>query len=268
MKKLFYILGILLLSTSCSQYQKIYKGDDIGLKNKTAEALYNEGKYKKALKLYEQIVPAYKGKPQAERVMFYYADILYKLRDHYLAGYQFERFVKSYPKSDKIEEASLKGAKSFYYMSPRYSLDQSDTNKAMEKLQSFINSYPDSEHVAEANKIVAELRIKLERKHYEIAKQYHHTESYKVAISAFDNFVIDYPGSSFREKALYYKFDAAYTLAINSLPALVQERLIAAKGYYNNYMKYYKENGTFLKDANSSMEDISEKLKGHQEQVN
>ncbi len=268
MKKLLYILGLVLLSTSCSEYQKVYKSEDIGLKNKTAEALYNEGKYKKALKLYEQIVPAYRGKPQAERVMFYYADIYYKLRDHYLAGYQFERFVKSYPKSNKLEEASYKAAKSFYYMSPRYSLDQTDTNKAMEKLQSFINDFPDSEHIAEANKIIAELRIKIERKSYEIAKQYHHTESYKVAIAAFDNFAIDYPGSSFREKALYYKFDSAYTLAVNSLPQLVQERLMVAKGYYSNYMKYYKEKGTFLKDANSAMEDITERLKGYEEQVN
>ncbi len=268
MKKLFYILGLLLLGTSCSEYQKIYKSDDIALKNKTAEALYNEGKYKKALKLYEQIVPSYRGKPNAERIMFYYADIYYKLRDHYLAGYQFERFVKSYPKSDKLEEASLKAAKSFYYMSPRYSLDQTDSKKAMQKLQSFINTFPESKHVAEANKIIAELRIKLERKYYEIAKQYHHTESYKVAIAAFDNFVIDYPGSSFREKALYYKFDAAYTLAINSLPKLVQERLVVAQGYYNNYMKYYKNTGTFLEDANSRIEDITERLNGYEEQVN
>ena len=119
MNKLFPLLGFLLILTSCSQYQRIYKSEDIGLKNKTAEALYDAGKYKKALKLYEQIVPAFRGKPQAERVMFYYADIYYKLRDHYLAGYQFERFVKSYPKSDKLEEASYKAAKSFYYLSPR-----------------------------------------------------------------------------------------------------------------------------------------------------
>ena len=33
-------------------------------------------------------------------------------------------------------------------------------------------------------------------------------------------------------------------------------------------MKYYKENGIFLNDANSSMEDISKRLNGYEEQVN
>lgn len=260
MKKLFYLLVVVLVSSSCNEYQKVYKSEDVALKNKTAEALYNQGKYRKALKLYEQIVPKYRGSAQAERVMYFYADVYYQLRDHYLAGYQFDRFVKAYPKSDKLEEATFKAAKSSYYLSPRYSLDQTDSKTATSKLQSFLNKFPDSEHAIEANKIIAELRIKQERKFYEIAKQYHHTESYKVAIAAFDNFVIDYPGSRFKERALYYKFDAAYELAINSLPNLVAERLHVAKGYYNNYMKYYQNNGAFLKPANAAIQDITKRL--------
>ncbi len=71
--------------------------------------------------------------------------------------------------------------------------------------------------------------MKLEKKAYEIAKQYNTIEDYKAAIKALDNFIADYPGTPFKEKALYYKFNASYQLAINSVNSKMQERLLAAK---------------------------------------
>ncbi|MEC8832229.1 MAG: outer membrane protein assembly factor BamD, partial [Bacteroidota bacterium] len=156
---------------SCSEYQKVLKETDLKPKYDMAEKLYNEGDYKRAVRLFEQIAPKYVGRPQGERVMFFFADSYFKTKDYYLAGYQFERFMKSYPRSDKIQEAGFLGAKSYYMLSPRYSLDQSDTDKALSKLQVFINTYPDSEYFEEANAMAAELTAKKEKKELEIAKQ-------------------------------------------------------------------------------------------------
>ncbi len=259
MKRLLFLLIFVLTFGSCSEYQKVLRNDDVSPKYKMAEELYKAGKYKKALRLFEQIVPLYRGKPQAERVMYYYSDTYYQLEDYYLAGYQFERFAKSFPKSDKVEEASFKSAKSYYYLSPRYSLDQTETTTAIEKLQAFINTYQESENLAEANTLVAELREKKERKAYEIAKQYHHRENYKVAISAFDNYLVDYPGSPFKEKVLYYRLESEYLLAIGSYEDLIKERLGIAQGYYDNYKKYYKS-GEYTEKAEEIAEDIKSRL--------
>ncbi len=260
MKRLLYLFIFVLLLGSCSEYQKVLKSEDVGVKYRAAESLYKEGKYKKALVLFEQVVPQYRGKPQAERVMYYYSDTYYQLEDYYLAGYQFERFAKSYPNSDKKEEAAYKGAKSYYYLSPRYSLDQEETTKAIEKLQAYINTYPDSENLKEANTLVSELREKKERKAYEVAKQYHHREDYKVAIATFDNYLVDYPGSVYRENVLYYKLESEYLLAIGSYESLVEERLEVALGYYNNYKKYYRTGGEFTQKAEVIGEDIKSRL--------
>lgn len=259
MKRILFLLFIVIGFSSCSEYQKVLKSEDMSLKYKTAETLYKEGKYKKAVRLFEQVVPSYRGKPQAQRVMYYYADTYYQLGDYHLAGYQFERFAKSYPTSEKKEEAAYKSAKSFYYLSPRYSLDQTDTNKAIEKLQNYINTYPDSENLKEANEYAAELRIKIEKKYYRIAKQYHHTENYKVAIDAFDNFLVDYPGSPYKEKALFYKFESQYLLAVGSYENLVKDRLVEAQGYYKNFKKYFKE-GELVEEADALAEDIKIRL--------
>ncbi len=264
MKKGILLLSILILAASCSQYQKVLKSEDTGLKYSTAEKLYNEAKagegnerrkFRKALRLFEQIVPAYRGKPQAQKLMFLYADTYYELGDYFLSGYQFERFVESYPESDKLEEGAFKGAKSYYFLSPRYDLDQTETIKAIGKLQAFINRFPESEKMDEANELVTELRIKLEKKSYEIAKQYHHTRNYKAAITAFDNFLLDYPGSPFREQAFFYKLESAYLYAINSYAYAMEERLETALKYYNDYKRYYPE-GEFISEADAAFSDI------------
>ncbi|MBT8263380.1 MAG: outer membrane protein assembly factor BamD [Bacteroidia bacterium] len=253
------VLITVLSFTSCSEYQKVLKDDDASRKFAMADSLYEKGKYKKALKLMEQIVPVYRGKPQAEKLMYMYANTFYNLEDFYLAGYQFERFETSYPKSDSLEVAAYKSARSYYELSPRYSLDQKDTYKGLERLQSYIDKYPNSPFRTEANSLVSELREKLETKDYEVAKQYLNIEDYKAAIEAFDNFITDHPGTSLRKEAFYGRFEAAYKLAINSLPSLVKERLEIAKGHYNSFNKYY-EDSELTEEAKKIMADIEERM--------
>lgn len=207
----------------------------------------------------EQLVPAYRGKPQAEKLMFIYANTFYKLGDHYTAGYQFERFTQAYPQSDSTEVAYFRSAKSFYQLSERYSLDQKETYRGMEKLQGFINTYPNSDKRGAANEMVIALRTKLEKKQFEVAKQYYRIEDYKAAIESFDNFIADNPGTSYREEAFLYRLKAAYELAIHSIPYLVQERLVTAKGHYNSFMKYYKSTDSAA-EANEINRKIEAKL--------
>jgi len=97
-----------LVSTSCSDYQKLLNGDDTAEKYKQAEVYYNNGEYRKANRLLEQIIPKYRGKPQAQRIIFFFAESYFQTKSYLLAAYQFENFIKSYPKSDRVQEASFK----------------------------------------------------------------------------------------------------------------------------------------------------------------
>ena len=257
------VLGVLLITglffTSCSEYQSVLKNEDTAKKYELAEKLYKEGNYKKALRLFEQIAPSFTGKPQGERVIFFYADTHYQLKDYYLAGYQFERFYKSYPKSDRAEEAAFLGAKSYYHLSPKYSIDQTETNNAIEKLQSFINAFPNSERIADANVMVRELRTKLEKKAFEIAKQYNRIRDYYAAIKSIDMFLSDYPGTPFREDAMYYKFQSMYNLAVNSVQGKLEERLSEAKEAYGVLKRYYPET-KHADSADRMLADIEKQL--------
>lgn len=262
MRNLVYILVAFTVLSSCSEYQKVLKAEDIAPKFKLGEDLYNEAKYAKANRLFAQIVPNYRGKPQAEKLMYLYSNSFYKMGDYYISGYQFERFATSYPKSEKLEEASFLGAKSYYMLSPAYTKDQKETKEAIEKLQTFINLFPESEYLPEANKLVQELDFKLEKKAYSIAKQYNHISDYQASIKSFDNFIFEFPGSTLREDALFYRLDAAYKLAINSVEYKKQIRLKAAKDYYNAFKKAYV-NSKYIEEADAMALEIEEKLKNY-----
>ena len=71
--------------------------------------------------------------------------------------------------------------------------------------------------LAEANVMIKELDFKLEKKAFEIAKQYNKISDYKASIKSFNNFLLDFPGSKLRKEALFQRFDSAYNLAILSV---------------------------------------------------
>lgn len=238
MNKIIYGFLIIAFFASCSEYQKAMKSEDVAVKLAAATHKYEEGKYNKAIRLFEQIASAYRGKPEAEEMFYMFAQSYYKTEQFYLAGYQFESFAALYPKSKNAEEASFLSAKSYSKLSPAYSLDQSDTDKAITKMQDFINKFPNSQYLAEANAVTSEMQQKLEKKAFEIAKQYNTISDFKAANKAFDNFLADYPGTIYKEKALFYKLDSNYKLAINSIPSKMEERLNDAKTAYNSLMKY------------------------------
>lgn len=268
MKKILPLLVLVLVLGSCSEYQKVLKNQDVKAKYEMAEKFYNEGDFKRANRLLEQITPKYVGKPQGERVMFFNANSYYQIKMYNDAGYHFERFIKAYPRSEKVQEASFMGAKSYAHLSRNYSLDQTDTDKALLKMQNFINTYPDSEYLAEANEIAAKLITKKEKKSIEIAKQFtklgeFYDLEYSIsAIKALENFMVDNPGSIYKEEALYYKTLAAYNLAINSHPYKKEERLKNANEAYGKLMKTFPET-EFAKKANNMKEKIDKELQNY-----
>lgn len=237
-KKIVSLFVLVFLLVSCGEYQKALKTEDVGVKFEMATKLYDAGEYDKTIRLIEQIAPSYRGKPQAEKLFYMFSQSYYKTKQYYLASYQFDSFVSGYPKSEKIEEQAFLGAKSYSTLSPVYSLDQTDTFKAIDKLQSFIDSYPNSTYLPEANKILKSLNEKIEKKVYENAKGYNTIMDYKSAMVSLDNFVTEYPGTIFKEDALFYKYDSAYQLAINSIPSKMEERLNVAKTSYSSLIKF------------------------------
>ena len=254
------LLAIITLS-SCGEYQKALKSEDTAVKFAKGTELYDAGKYSKANRLFAQIVPNYRGKPQAEKLMFMYSNSYYMTKDYYLAAYQFERFEDAYPKSEKAEEALFLSTISYYKLSPVYSKEQKQTKEALEKLQLFIDKYPESQYISQVNTMVKELDYKLEKKDFEIAKQYNRISDFEASIKSFDNFLLLYPGTTFREEAMFYRLDASYKLATNSTERKKEGRINNAMTLYKGFKKSFptSEHTEAVDAMNTELSGLSQK---------
>jgi len=261
-KNLAYLLIFSLVLFSCGEYQKVLNKGTSEDQYKMATKMYESKNYGKTLRLFEKITPAYRGKPQMERIQFMVAQSNFNEKNYSISGYYFDRFAKNYPKSSKKEEAAFLSAYSYKLASPPFSLDPTDTNKALEAFQGFINEYPNSDKIDEANTHYKDLRYKLQKKHFEIAKTYYRTagydlRNYKAAIQAFDNLLSDYLGSEFKEEALYYRLKAAHDFVLKSTFRRKPERIKDAISAFEKLKRNYPES-KFMDDANKMLVTLND----------
>jgi outer membrane protein assembly factor BamD len=266
MKNLIYFAFVGLLFASCSEYQKVLNKGTVEQQYAMATKMYEAKKYNKALDLFEKITPTYRTKPQMERIQFMVAQSNFNTKNYDLAGYYFDRFTQNYPKSSKNEEAAFLSAYSYKLASPVFSLDARDTHKALDAFQSFIDTYPDSKRLPEANTYYQEISYKLQKKAFEIAKVYYTTadynpsRNYQAAIQAFDNLLEDYLGSAFKEEALYYKLKASHDLALRSTSRRKEERLKEAVQAYEKLKRNFPKT-KYLEDSDKMLADLEKEQK-------
>ncbi|MBP8240211.1 MAG: outer membrane protein assembly factor BamD, partial [Saprospiraceae bacterium] len=170
---LLAVFAAMLTFGGCrSEYEKIRTAGDPETIRKKAFEYYDEKDYVKAQSLLELSLPSFKGKKEAEEIYYRYTYTYYHTRQYLLASYYFNSFVQTFGGSPYKEEMAFMSAYSNYKMSPTFRLDQTHTLKAIEDFQLFTNTYPESERVAECNKLIDELRSKLESKAYDEGELY------------------------------------------------------------------------------------------------
>ena len=277
-----FLLLFSLFFSACSEYQKVLNKGTTDEQYKLAVTFYEQKKFGKALRLFEKVTPTYRGKPQMERIQFMVAQSNFNEKLYAEAGYYFERFTNNYPKSSKKEEAAFLSAYSFKLASPRFSIDPTETQKAIDAFQGFINKYPNSEKIPEANQHYLELREKLEKKYFEIAKTYYRTadydlRNYKAAIQAFDNLLEDYLGTKYKEEALLYRLKAAHDFVLKSTDRRKPDRIKEAISAYEKLKRNFPET-QFAEEADEMLatlekektrvDDIIAKQKEYQDSLN
>ncbi len=248
------MVAVLAIAAGCkSRFEKILQSNDTGKKYQEAIRLYNKKDYTKALQLFDDLMQKYKGRAEAEDLTYYQAYTNYKLDDYTTARYQFKVFADTYPNSPKAEECRYMSAYCFYLESPKHTLDQDNTYKAIEALQLFINLYPQSPRVAEASKHIADLRDKLETKAFENAKLYYTTggydlQNYRAAVTAFKNVLRDFPDTKYAEEIEYLSVKSQYAFAENSLEVRQEERFSEVLTLADEFEEHFPQS-KYLKEV-------------------
>lgn len=221
--------------------------------------LYEKRDFYRAIQLFEQLQPYYRGTDKAEKIAYYYAYAYYEEKDYILASYYFKQFSVNYPSSRNAEEAAFLSAYCNYLESPPSSLDQTTTLDAITGLQLFINQYPNSQRVGRANQLIDELRQKLETKAFDISSLYFRMEDYKASIINFQNLIKDFPDTKYRETALFHIAKASFYYAQRSFDNKKPERYQATADALDNFMASYPES-VYMKEAQQIKKNTEKEL--------
>lgn len=276
--KIFFLVFAFCLTvlTSCSDFNQIVKGDDYEQKMIKAEQMYAEAvskrkikdgkviekgfaQYGRAITLYEQIYQRFPRTEQGELSYYRMAQSYFAAGDYYLAGYYYNNFVARFPFSSKAEECLFMTALCSVRLSPEPSLDQEETEIAINDFQTFVDRYPESELVDSCNALMDKLRFKLETKEYNSVMLYHRTERYKAADASATSFLELYPQSSYSEEIQYVRMKNLYTLASKSIFSKQKERFEKVLEYYTIYTNKFKDS-EYLKRIQNYYEKAGEQL--------
>ncbi len=251
LKWILYIsLSVICLASCKSEYERVRTSNDPQLIYAAADTLVSRGEYSKAILLYELVIPAYRGKIQAEDLNYKFADTHFKNNNFVLSSHYFKTFADTYTTSPHREEAMYLSALSEYYQAPRYKLDQTNSSAAIDAFQLFANTFPESDRVEEVNSYVDELRKKQEQKAFESGKLYYNLKNYNSAIQSLENMLKDYPGSGYTEEAQYLIVKSYYEWASRSIYSRQLERYREGITNCDLFVKRYPESG-FIPEVNN-----------------
>ena len=217
------------------------KSTDYSYKLQKAEEYYKAGNYARAEPLFDDLINYYKGTNKEEEVSYYYALNYFGQEEYLIAAFQFKSFAQTYPGSDHAEECMFMSAKCYYLLSPDYELDQDYTEKAIEELQLFVNLYPNSSRLNDANDMIDQLHDKLETKAYKAATLYFNMKRYAAASLEFKNILKNYPESKDAEKINFMVVKSNYLYAVYSIENKQQQRYEDAIDSYQFFAKQYPD---------------------------
>lgn len=230
-----------------------------------AKEYFDKKQYVKSSQLFQELIPVTKGTDKSEEVYYYYTWSEYHLGDHLLSQYYFKNYTRQFPMGQHVEECYFMNALCYYLTSPNYKLDQTNTKNAIKEFQSFIDEFPESSRLDTCNSLIDKLRAKVERKEYEIVKQYFKLDDWKASIIASQNYIKEYPSSQYNEEMFYLLINSYYLLAQNSVPSKKEERLNGAIENYVKFMDWYPKSA-YLSRAESiynSCKRLKENLNQH-----
>ncbi|MCC8426940.1 outer membrane protein assembly factor BamD [Mucilaginibacter sp. UR6-11] len=266
-KQLPLFIGLLVVLTfaviGCkSKYEKLKLSNDNAKKFQEGKRLYEKKEYAKALGLFETLLSRYRGTDGATDLFYLNAMANYKLKDYTSAAYHFNEFATSYPSDPRAEEARFLTAYCYYLDAPVFSLDQENTYKCIEKLQLFINLYPKSDRVAEASKLIQDLRDRLELKSYSNSKLYLTIGENQSAVIAFGNTLRDYPDTKYAEELEFLTIKAQYEYAHQSREYKQEERYNQAITFADQFLEKYPKSSYMAqaqklkRDSQNGIDDV------------
>ena len=255
-----YILLVLVLFTSCGEYQRLLKSRDPEEKYQAALRYFNDKQYVKSQTLLDDVAAYYKGTERSEDILAYLARSYMGQKAYESATNYYQAYVRNYPKGKYATEAYFQVAHCQYMDSPDPRLDQETTMHAIEAFTVFVELYPESPYAEQAYQEMSELYDRLAQKELYSARLYYNLGSYLgnnylsceiVCKNALKN----YPSNAYQEEFNWLIFQSKYQQMVNSFEDRKLERARDAQDEYYNFTTEYP-NSKHRKEADKMLQTI------------
>ena len=244
MKKYLLFLALPVLLCSCTEYTKVMKSKDVDYKFEYAKRAYDQRKYLQAATVLNDVITPLRGGPKGEEALFLLGMSYYENKDYLNSGVYFKTYYNRYPKGKYAELARFYSGYGYYLSSPDAQLDQTNTRKAIEELQGFLDFFPRSDKVNIAQNAIFELQDKLTLKELQNAQLYYNLgnflgNNYQSAIITAQNALRTYPYSKYREDFELLILKSKYQEARQSVPEKKDERFRDVIDEYYSFINNY-----------------------------
>lgn len=209
-----------------------------------------------------EIYTPLRGTAKGEEALYLLAMSYFENQDYENANLYFKTYYSRYPKGKFAELSHFYSGYGWYLDSPDPQLDQTYTIKAISELQNFLERYPKSEKVPDAQKAIFEMQDKLTLKELQNAQLYYNLgnfmgNNYQSAVIVAQNALKDYPFSKYREEFEFLILKSKYQMAKNSVSEKMAERYNEVVDEYYSFInnfpdsKHNKEAQTIFKISQS-----------------
>ena len=239
---------MMVLITHCSK-KNIHLEEDLSPRFEKAMGYFDKGKYSRAKDEFDYIIMADPGSKISNESQYYMAESMYQIKEYDEASIAFDRYVRFSPDYSKIEKARYRICECAINLSNSYQREQSQTHRALEQLQMFIEDFPASDLINDAEDAMLALRLKLAQKDYEVGRMYLKLEEYDSALIYFRSVLNHYYDTSFSDDA---RVGIIFTHILNDNREGANSYFKSQKERFLSENKY-KEAETLLQDTETGL---------------
>jgi len=216
-----------------------------------ARLMFKNKNYVQAKTQYKILTLNNPGLQFIDEAQFFLGECHFNLKEYILAEDEYNRLTRLYPKSLWVDDAYFKIEWCNYKLSPKPALDQKYTKLAVSRFSAFIEDYPSSDLVPEAERLLKICRTKLAEKEFKAGELYRKLGIFHATLVYFDSVLESYYDTKFAKDALFLKGESLYKL----------DRKTKADEVFKEFIAKYPKNKNVSKAKRRIKEITSEVAK-------
>lgn len=163
--------------------------------------------------------------PMTDSAAYMLAESQLRFGQELEAADEFSRLAIGRPNSDLADDAQLGVCRAYLAASPKVTLSQEHTNRAIVECGRLLQFFPASDLRPQAEALMAEARAKLAEKSYVLGKYYFDRKFYESANVYFEKAMSESPGPELMPRLLEKMWDSYTHVGFDTEARVVRDRL-------------------------------------------